>query len=104
MDLLEETNTVYRKGLVVIQESKYTKVNHDCIAAQQKLMSPQQQADLAALMHKFPELFNGQVGHYPHQTVHLELCLMQHLLADALLLWCMLIELSFSQSYKDSVL
>jgi len=72
-DLLEETNTVYQKGPILIQESKYTKVDPDFVAAQQKHLSPQQQADLAALLHQFPELFNGQLGHYPHRKVHLEL-------------------------------
>jgi len=58
----------------LIQEFKYTKVDPDLVAAQQKHLSPhQQQADLAALLHKFPELFNGQLGHYPHRKVHLEL-------------------------------
>jgi len=56
-----------------MHKSKYTKVDPDFVAAQQKHLSPQQQADLAALLHKFPELFNGQLGHYPHRKVHLEL-------------------------------
>ena len=72
-DVLKDTNTIHQKGPVLIQESKYTKVDLEYVGAQQKHLSPQQQADLAALLHKFPELFNGQLGHYPHWKIHLEL-------------------------------
>ena len=42
-------------------------------AAQQNHLSPEQQADLAALLSKFPQLFSGKLGHYPRRKVHLEL-------------------------------
>jgi len=47
-DVLEETHTIHQKGPVVIQESKYTKVDPEYVAAQQKHLLPQQQADLAS--------------------------------------------------------
>jgi len=71
-DMLE-TNTISQKGPIEIKESKYGKVDPTFVAAQQKHLSPQQQQELAALLHKFPKLFGGGLGKYPHWKVHLDL-------------------------------
>ena len=70
-DLLE--SHVIQKGPVQITESKYTKVDPDFVAAQQTHLSPTQQAELAALLRKFPKLFSGELGKYLGKKVHLDL-------------------------------
>jgi hypothetical protein len=60
-------------GLVAILDAKYEVVHPDEVAAQQKHLNRQQRRDLAALLKRYPELFNGTLGRYPHRKMHLEL-------------------------------
>ncbi len=68
-----ETHPLQHKGTAELKEAQYSQVDPAYIAAQQNHLSPEQQADLSALLSKFPQLFSGKLGHYPHQKVHLEL-------------------------------
>jgi Reverse transcriptase (RNA-dependent DNA polymerase) len=56
-----------------ILSSKYEEVDPTEVAQQQKHLTVQQQQQLAQLLSKFPILFNGMLGLYPHKKVHLEL-------------------------------
>jgi len=69
----EEQEDVLETQTAALKEAQYTAVDPAHVAAQQKHLSPEQQADLAALLHKFPQLFSGKLGLYPHRKVHLEL-------------------------------
>jgi transposase InsO family protein len=55
-----------------ILESKYEEVTPEAVATQQKHLTSLQQQQLAEVLHKFPALFDGTLGHYPHAKVHLE--------------------------------
>jgi hypothetical protein len=54
-----------------IMDSKYEEINPSDVAAQQSHLSPLQQHQLAEVLRQFPVLFNGTLGFYPHQKVHL---------------------------------
>jgi len=48
-----EINTIAQKGPIEIKESKYSRIDPAFVAAQQKHLSPQQQDELAALLHNW---------------------------------------------------
>ena len=56
-----------------IQDSDYHPINIDEIAQSQTHLKKEQRDDLAALLHKFPKLFDGKLRRYPHRKIHLEL-------------------------------
>ena len=56
-----------------ILDAKYEVVDTTDVAAQQKHLSQAQHDDLAALLRKFPRLFDGILRSYLHRKVHLEL-------------------------------
>ena len=56
-----------------ILDAKYEVVDTAEGAEQQKHLSQTQRNDLAALLHRFPRLFDGILRSYPHHKVHLEL-------------------------------
>jgi hypothetical protein len=61
------------EGLVSILDAKYEVVAPDEVAAKQKHLNRKQRRDLAALLKRYPKLFSGQLGHYPHRKMHIEL-------------------------------
>jgi len=60
-------------GAAEIKQAQYSHVDPAYVAAQQTHLLPEQQEQLATLLSKFPHLFSGKLGHYPHRQVHLEL-------------------------------
>jgi hypothetical protein len=54
-----------------ILDSKYEEIDPFDVAAQQSHLSLSQKEQLAGLLSKFSVLFNGELGFYPHQKVHL---------------------------------
>ena len=56
-----------------IKSSLYENYNTDEVAQQQVHLTPQQRDELAKVLAKFPKLFSGKLGCYPHKKVHLEL-------------------------------
>jgi len=56
-----------------IANAHYQPADPEEVAAKQTHLTPEQRADLANLLRKFPRLFNGHLGLYPHKKVHLEL-------------------------------
>jgi len=56
-----------------ILEAKYEAHDPDAVAQQQTHLTTEQRQDLADLFRKYGKLFSGQLGHYPHRQVHLEL-------------------------------
>ena len=56
-----------------IKSSLYEKHNTNEVAQQQVHLTPQQRDELAKVLAKFPKLFSGELGCYPHKKVHLEL-------------------------------
>ena len=54
-------------------DAKYEVVAPDEVAAKQKHLNRKQRRDLAALLKRYPKLFSGQLGHYPHRKMHIEL-------------------------------
>jgi hypothetical protein len=55
-----------------MKSSSYEQHDH-VVAQQQKHLTPSQRQDLAVLLLKYPKLFSGKLGRYPHRKVHLEL-------------------------------
>jgi hypothetical protein len=53
-------------------DSKYEEVTPETVATQQKYLTSLQQQQLAEVLHGFPALFDGTLGHYPHAKVHFE--------------------------------
>jgi len=62
----EEQEDVLETQTAALKEAQYTAVDPAHVAAQQNHLSSEQQADLAALLHKFPQLFSGKLRLYPH--------------------------------------
>ena len=56
-----------------ISVSKYEAVDTDEVADEQKHLNAAQRDDLKRLLRKFPRLFSGKLGVYPHKKIHLEL-------------------------------
>jgi hypothetical protein len=56
-----------------IKSSLYEQQDPNFVAQQQKHLTSSQRQDLAVLLSKYPKLFSGKLGHYPHCKVHLEL-------------------------------
>jgi hypothetical protein len=55
-----------------IKSSHYEQSDPQVVAQQQKHLTTSQR-DLALLLSKYPKLFSGKLGRYPHRKVHLEL-------------------------------
>ena len=62
----------YDMYLNTIKDAKYEKVTPEMVAEQQEHLSKDQQKDLCRVLSKYPELFDGGLGKYPHKQVHLE--------------------------------
>jgi hypothetical protein len=56
-----------------IKSSLYEEQDPHFVAQQQKHLTPSQRQDLTVLLSKYPKLFSGKLGKYPHCKVHLEL-------------------------------
>jgi Reverse transcriptase (RNA-dependent DNA polymerase) len=56
-----------------IKSALYEEKDPHFVAQQQKHLTSSQRQDLAVLLSKYPKLFSGKLGHYPHRKVHLEL-------------------------------
>jgi RNase H-like domain found in reverse transcriptase/Reverse transcriptase (RNA-dependent DNA polymerase) len=56
-----------------IESAQYQAHDTDKIAAQQLHLTPTQRAELAALLRKFPTLFDGKLRCYPSHKIHLHL-------------------------------
>jgi hypothetical protein len=56
-----------------IQKSLYEQVDIHDVAIQQKHLSAAQQAELEQILSRYPRLFSGELGCYPHRKVHLDL-------------------------------
>jgi hypothetical protein len=56
-----------------IRGSLYTENDPRAVAEQQTHLSPSQRQDLMQILSKYPKLFSGQLGVYPHRKIHLEL-------------------------------
>ena len=65
MDGIEPTSSIL--------DAKYEAVDTTEVAEQQKHLSQAQRDDLAALLRRFPRLFDGILRSNPHRKVHLEL-------------------------------
>ena len=72
MDGLDPTSSIL--------DAKYEAVDLTKVAEQQKHLSLTQHNDLAALLRKFPRLFDGELRYYPCRKVHLELLPYAHLI------------------------
>ena len=59
------------QGITEILESKYDEHKTSEVASQQKHLNRAQQRQLAHLLAKYTVLFNGKLGVYPHQKIHL---------------------------------
>jgi hypothetical protein len=56
-----------------ILPSKYEKANIDDVIKKQAQLTLDQQNELHEVLNQFEHLFNGELGFYPHQKIHLEL-------------------------------
>ena len=56
-----------------IQESKYEQVPVREVASQQKHLTIEQREDLVQILERYPKLFSGKLGCYPHRKIHLDL-------------------------------
>ena len=56
-----------------ILEAKYEKVDIEDVAKQQKHLTITQQQELQKVLQKYNKLFNGTLGLYPHQKVHIQI-------------------------------
>ena len=61
------------ESYATILPSKYEKVDTKEVAQQQKHLDEEKRRDLAHTLEKYPILFNGKLGEYPHKKVHLDL-------------------------------
>jgi len=55
-----------------ILDPLYEQVSTEFVAEQQKHLTKEQQADLAAVLSKHEKLFDGTLGKYPHKKVHID--------------------------------
>ena len=53
-------------------DAKYEKVEIPTLVKFQTHITETQRAKLQLILEKYPTLFDGQLGHYPHQQIHLE--------------------------------
>jgi hypothetical protein len=68
-NLFESVDSFLRE----ILPSKYEKANIDDVIKKQAQLTLDQQNELHEVLNQFEHLFNGELGFYPHQKIHLEL-------------------------------
>jgi hypothetical protein len=56
-----------------IVHSKYDKADVKTISLQQNHLTPSQQEELQTILSGWTKLFSGELGHYPHKKMDLEL-------------------------------
>ncbi|GKY96404.1 hypothetical protein MPSEU_000599900 [Mayamaea pseudoterrestris] len=56
-----------------ILSAKYNKVSTDEVADQSTHLNEEQRTDLKRLLRRFPALFSGKLGKYPHELVHIDI-------------------------------
>ena len=56
-----------------IKSALYEANDPHVVAQQQKHLTASQRQDLTVILSKYPKLFSGELGRYPHRKVHLEL-------------------------------
>ena len=72
--LADSDDEQYNTNDSYILDAKYEATSARDIAAQQKHLSPKQQSELEKVLHKYNnKLFDGKLGHYPHERIHLDL-------------------------------
>ena len=63
----------YNNEEAYILDAKYEKISAKEVADQQQHLSEPERRRLEQTLAKYPILFDGRLGHYPHEQVHLEL-------------------------------
>ena len=64
---------IFENYAVNIEQAKYVKVSGEEVSEQQKHLSEYQRKELARVLNKFPQLFDGNLGHYTGRQVHLDI-------------------------------